>query len=74
MSVKDNAIASGGSGDSVLFELLTLAISFYIHLRTPPLQQLHASKVEAVKPSSRSADSRTVATHLAEMGEYAVLS
>ena len=49
MSEKGNAIASGASGDSVLLELLTLVISFYIHLRTPPLQQFHASKVEAVK-------------------------
>ena len=48
MSVRGNAIASEGSGDSVLFDLLTLVVSFYIHLRTPPLQQFHASKMEAV--------------------------
>ena len=49
MSMKGIAIASGNSGDSVLFELLTLVIGLDIHLRTPPVQQFHASIVEAVK-------------------------
>ena len=49
MSVKGNAIPVEVSGDFVLFELLTIVISFDIHDWTPPLQQFHASKVEAVK-------------------------